>query len=126
MSGNRYLLDTNFIIGILKSNQLVLAEVLARQILVGECAYSAISQMELLSFSGIAKEEESLIREKLFQLTYLPLTSAVEDMAILLRQIRIVKLPDAIIAATALTFSLELLTLDKRLLAIVQAGAKLA
>jgi predicted nucleic acid-binding protein len=31
MSGNKYLLDTNFILGILKSDPLVLAQVSSRQ-----------------------------------------------------------------------------------------------
>ena len=125
MSGIKYLLDTNFIIGILKSNPVVLADMSARQVLVGECAYSAITRMELLGFPGITREEELLIRQKLAKITYLPLTSATEDLAISLRQTRTVKLPDAIIAATALCFGLELLTLDKRLATIAQAETDL-
>ena len=125
MNGIKYLLDTNFILGILKSNPFVLSDVSARQALTSECAYSAITRMELLGFPGITREEESLIRQKLFRLTYLPLTPAVEDVVILLRQTRTVKLPDAIIAATALCSRLELLTLDKRLLAITQTPTAL-
>ncbi|MEO8331738.1 MAG: hypothetical protein ABI479_04845 [Gallionella sp.] len=74
MSGNKYLLDTNFILGLLKSDPLVLAEVSSRQIHVDECSYSAITRMELLGFHSITREEESLIRQKLDRLTYLPLT----------------------------------------------------
>jgi predicted nucleic acid-binding protein len=39
----------------------------------------------------------------------------VEDVTISLRQTRKVKLPDAVIAATALCAGIELLTLDKQL-----------
>ena len=53
MSGSKYLLDTNFILGILKSDPLVLAEVSSRQIHVGECSYSAITRMELLGFHNV-------------------------------------------------------------------------
>ena len=76
--------------------------------------------MELLGFPGISREEESLIRQKLERLRYLPLTRAVEDVVISLRQTHKVKLPDAIIAATALCAGLELLTLDKHLQSVVQ------
>jgi predicted nucleic acid-binding protein len=120
MSGNKYLLDTNFILGILKSNPLVLAELSSRRLFSGECAYSAITRMELLGFQGITREEESLIFQKLEHLTYLPLTRDIEDKVIELRQLRKIKLPDAIIAATALCAGIELLTLDQHLLAVMR------
>lgn len=124
MSGNKYLLDTNFILGILKSNPLVLAELSSRRLLAGECSYSAITRMELLGFHSITREEALLIRQKLEHLTYLPLTRDIEDVVIDLRQSRKIKLPDAIIAATALCSGAELLTLDQHLLAVVRSGVK--
>jgi predicted nucleic acid-binding protein len=42
MSGLKYLLDTNFILGILKSTPAVLEIISFRQIRVAECGYSAI------------------------------------------------------------------------------------
>ena len=125
MSGNKYLLDTNFILGILKSDPLVLAQASSRQLHVGECSYSAITRMELLGFHGITQEEESLIRQKLDCLTYLPLTEYIENAVISLRQTRKIKLPDAIIAATALCSGIELLTLDQHLLSLAHSAAKL-
>lgn len=125
MSGNKYLLDTNFILGILKSDPLVLVELSSRPLHVGECAYSAITRMELLGFHGITRKEESLIRQKLDRLTYLPLTGNIENIVIDLRQTRKIKLPDAIIAATALSSGIELLTLDQHLLSVVNSVAKL-
>lgn len=122
MSGNKYLLDTNFILGILKRDPLVLAEVTSRRILADECSYSAITRMELLGFHGIKREEEALIRQKLEHFTYLPLTRDIEDRVIGLRQSRKIKLPDAIIAATALCSGTELLTLDQHLLAVARSG----
>ena len=124
MSGNKYLLDTNFILGILKSDPLVLAQVSSRQLHVGECSYSAITRMELLGFHRITRDEESLIRQKLDRLAYLPLTGNVENVVIDLRQTHKIKLPDAIIAATALCSGIELLTLDQHLLSVVNSAAK--
>ena len=125
MSGNKYLLDTNFILGILKSESLVLAQISSRQLHVGECSYSAITRMELLGFHSITREEDLLIRQKLDRLTYLPLTGNIENTVIELRQSRKIKLPDAIIAATALCSDIELLTLDQHLLSVVHSAAKL-
>jgi predicted nucleic acid-binding protein len=45
---------------------------------------------------------------------------AVEDHAIQLRRARRVKLPDALIAATALCHGLQLLTLDMGLLSVMR------
>jgi predicted nucleic acid-binding protein len=115
MSGVKFLLDTNYILGLLKSQPAVLEELALRKIGISECAYSAITRIELLGFQEISREEESLIRQKLERLTYLPLSRAIEDVTINLRQTRKIKLPDAVIAATALCAGIELLTLDKQL-----------
>ena len=121
MSGTKYLLDTNFILGILKSDDQVFAELASRRILAGECSYSAITRMELLGFHRITQNEKILIKQKLEHFSYLPLTKDIEDRVIDLRQSRKIKLPDAIIAATALCFGIELLTLDQHLLTIVRS-----
>lgn len=120
MSGIKYLLDTNFILGLLKSQPAVLEEVALRNLYIGACAYSAITRIELLGFPDISRDEESLIRQKLERLTYLPLSRAIEDVAISLRQTRKIKLPDAMIAATALCAGIELLTLDKHLQSVAR------
>ena len=121
MSGVKYLLDTNYILGLLKSTPEVLSEVTRRAILTVECGYSAITRMELLGFPGTTAEE-LLIQERLAQLTYWPLTSTIEDVAIAVRRTRKVELPDAIIAATAIHLQLELLTLDVGLQSVVRDG----
>ena len=124
MSGIKYLLDTNFILGLLKSDTAVLSEVSERKILATECAYSAITRMELLGFPGITRAEDSLIRRKLEHFTLVSLTSLIEDIVIKLRQTRKIKLPDAIIVATAIYADVELLTLDQHLLAVVHGVDK--
>ncbi|MDP1654038.1 MAG: hypothetical protein Q8L56_15060 [Rhodocyclaceae bacterium] len=68
MSGIDYLLDTNFIPGLLKSSPEALALINERQIESFQCAYSAITRMELLGFPGITPAEEALIQEKLARL----------------------------------------------------------
>ena len=115
MNGNSYLPDTNFILGLLQSSPDTLALINTRQIESHQCAYSAITRMELLGFPGITRAEESLIQERLAHLTYLPISSAVEDIAIRLRRTYKLKLPDAIIASSALAVGVELLTFDRQL-----------
>lgn len=50
MNGIKYLLDTNFILGLLKATPEVLAVVTDRDLLASSCAYSAVTRMELLGF----------------------------------------------------------------------------
>jgi len=120
MSGIKYLLDTNFILGLLKATPEVLAIVTERDLLASNCAYSAVTRMELLGYPNITSDEERLISDRLSKFTYLSISSEVEDLAIALRRTRKLKLPDALIAATAIHYSLELLTLDQALLAIAK------
>jgi len=119
MSGIKYLLDTNLVLGLLKATPEVVEMVANRDILASTCAYSAVTRMELLAYPGITNDEERLITDRLSKFTYLAITSEVEDLAISLRRTRQVKLPDALVAGTALHHGLELLTLDRALLAIV-------
>ena len=75
--------------------------------------------MELLGYHGITADEECLIKEKLAHFTYCPLSSEIEEAVIALRKKRKIKLPDAIIAATALCSGFGLLSLDRHLLSVV-------
>jgi predicted nucleic acid-binding protein len=120
MSGIKYLLDTNFILGLLKATPEVLAIVTERDLLASSCAYSAVTRMELLGYPNITSDEERLIADRLSKFTYLSISSEVEDLAIALRRTRKLKLPDALIAATAIHYGLELLTLDQALLAVAK------
>ncbi len=115
MNGIDYLLDTNLILGLLKSDPNSLALIADPEIDAGRCAYSEITRMELLGFPGITHAEASLISSRLAQLVYVPISRTVEDEAIRLRRIHKLKLPDAVIAASALLFNARLLTHDKAL-----------
>ncbi|MBK6999611.1 MAG: type II toxin-antitoxin system VapC family toxin [Rhodoferax sp.] len=119
MSGVKYLLDTNFILGMLKATPETTQWVSQRGLLADECAYSAITRMELLGFPGITLLEDQLIRSRLSSFAYLPITAEIEDATIALRCAKKIKLPDAIIAATASQHGLDLLTFDATLLATI-------
>lgn len=123
MIGVDYLLDTNFVLGMLKSTPEVLAVVSTKGLMARQCAVSAVTRMELLGYPGITGAEDALIRQRLAQFTYLPISTAIEDKAIELRRSHRVKLPDALIAATALCHGLEVLTMDIGLQSILRGAA---
>ena len=80
--------------------------------------------MELLGYHGITADVERLIKEKLAHFTCCQLSSEIEEAVIELRKIRKIKLPDAIIAATARCLGLRLLSLDRHLLSVVNASGE--
>jgi len=102
----RYLLDTNAIIYLVSGR-------LASPLPEGSYSVSIITEIELLSYAGIFDEEEQKIRDLLFLLERIQLIDSVKDETIKLRRKNRLKLPDAIIAASALIHDLILLTNDQ-------------
>ena len=115
MSGIKFLLDTNIVIGLLKDYEpaIQLAEEVGLEL--EKSAVSQITRMELLSYPKITNEDESIIKSFLKECTILLLDEKIEMKATLLRRSGAFKLPDAIVAATAIVNDLRLLTLDKRM-----------
>ncbi len=115
MSGIKFLLDTNFVLAILNEQDSVIQLMSNRSIDDADCAYSSIARIELLSFPKITPQDISIIEGFLSRLQYIPFSIEIENEAILIRRQYKLKLPDAIIAATAKCLKLELLTLDQQL-----------
>ncbi len=76
---------------------------------------SVVTRMELLAFPGITKDEEERIHRFLADLTVMPLDNGIENTAIAIRRTTRLKLPDAIVAATAVSVEAALITGDKNL-----------
>lgn len=112
MNGIKFLLDTNILIGLLNRTEAVIYLLTLQRVVITQCAFSAVTRMELLSYQGLKPEDRQTIVQLLGRMNYLPITSAIEDATIELRQKNKSKLPDAIIAATAQHHQLHLLTLD--------------
>ena len=106
MTGTEFLADTNAIIYLLKGNACM------KPYLDTRIALSVISYMELLSFSGITQQEERSIRAFTGMCRMLPIDNTIIEQTIKLRRQYRIKLPDAIIAATALSYELPLITAD--------------
>ena len=74
---------------------------------------SFISQLELLGFPSITAESEKMILEMIDNCVVIDINDFIKWEVIRLRRSYSLKLPDSIIAATALYFDLPLLTADK-------------
>jgi predicted nucleic acid-binding protein len=84
----------------------------------GNLGYSVITEIELLSFATLSQTDEQLIRSHLDLLYRLPLEQEVSEKTIWLRRQHRLKIPDAIVAASAWAINAVLLTNDKQLLAV--------
>lgn len=115
MSGIKFLLDTNFILAVLNEQDPTIQMMSDRSIDDADCAYSSITRIELLSFPKITPQDIGIIDGFLSRLQYIPFSLEIENAAILIRRQYKLKLPDAVIAATAQCLKLELLTLDQQL-----------
>ena len=89
-----------------------------------EYAISVITYMEVLGYAFESKKEEKFIVDLLscFQIKYL--NSDIVQRVISLRKIQKIKLPDAIICATAISENAYLLTNDSQLKTIKDLKVK--
>lgn len=100
--GTDYLIDTNTVIYLLDGKLPVVAETFLGGIIDDVCQLSVISQIELLSWQAITPESRMLLETFVANCRIIDLSAAVVQQTIQLRQTYRMKLPDAIIAATAL------------------------
>ncbi|MDP2902064.1 MAG: PIN domain-containing protein [Methylovulum sp.] len=109
--GIDYLFDTNILIYLLNN-------CLAENLPSGRYGYSVITEIELLSFPALTATDMEIINTYLGNIVLMNLTEAIKQKTISLRRTYRIKLPDAIIAATAIEAGAVLLTNDKALHAI--------
>lgn len=108
MSGNKFLLDTNAVLNILNGDT-TLADFLFEK----ELYLSIISEMELLSYRNISVQDKQKIEEFLDEFIIVNIDENVKLNTIEVRKTSGMKLPDSIIAATAISLKLALITSDK-------------
>jgi len=112
---DNFLLDTNIVLGFLNGH--VKINDFFQQHLAKQTLYvSQITRMELLGYANITSNEETCLNRFLSFVKILPISDAVCDQAISLRRKTRLKLPDALIAATAICFNFVLVTCDADLL----------
>jgi predicted nucleic acid-binding protein len=103
---NRIVLDTSIILNFLDG----IAGIPDLYSLIKEqdCFVSIITRMELLKYPEITGEEEIRINSFLFDVVVLPIDDDIEQETIRISRNTKLKLPDAIIAATAIVVDAEL------------------
>jgi len=106
MKHSVYCIDTNIFI-LLFNNRL------KEQIPDGDLVCSIITEIELLSFTALPPNEELLIRERLALLKIYKVDNTIKEKTIQLRRTSPLKIPDAIIAATAMIHDCVLVSNDK-------------
>jgi predicted nucleic acid-binding protein len=106
MNGIDFLVDTNFLIFVSQENEIVSA------FLDYNIGVSYISEMELLGVFSISKIQKDAMQKILDQCYILDSTTEIKKSAISLKQKYKIKLPDAIIAATAIHYNLPFVTAD--------------
>jgi len=111
MNGKNYLLDTNAIIALLKGHPKILNTIQSSDWI----GISIISQLEFLSYPHLSKLDIDLFIEFANRIHIVDLKSSQTDLMEGILQIRkenTLKLPDAIIAATAIKNDAALITAD--------------
>jgi predicted nucleic acid-binding protein len=109
--GITYILDTNAVIYLQKG-------MLAAPLPQGAYGISIITEIELRGFQGLTDPQRGWLKAFLDSVYIIGLTEDIKERAIELRQCYRIKLPDAIIAATAIEEAAVLLTNDQQLRAI--------
>ena len=109
MSGIDFVADTNILLYTLEGHSGI------ESLLHYSFAVSVISEIELLGKHEITSEETRIITELLSDCSLIELNNPIKNRAIQLRQKQKIKLPDALIAATAIELQIPLVTADKRL-----------
>jgi predicted nucleic acid-binding protein len=97
----RYLFDTNVFLYYLSADARIRRLFSEQFLSENEVVTSAIVRIELLSFSQLSHAQESALRDLLDQFRVIPITNDIEELAIDIRRKYRMKIPDAIIAATA-------------------------
>ena len=119
MNGNAYFLDTNAIIALLQGNKQIYGYLQTAQWI----GISIISQIEFLAFPGLSNSDKQIFRQFLSRVHVIELSPSqtdIIDLIIKLRQKYNLKLPDAIIAATAIQYNAELITSDVHFAKIIE------
>lgn len=110
---DRVLVDTNIIIYILNGHR-EMAERIHNQYIY----LSVISELELLSYPKITPKEEFVINSLLDDINIIDLNDGVKRETKRVRKLYGLKLPDSIIAATAIFLNCQLLTADQQFLKV--------
>ena len=101
------LIDTNIVLYTIKGNPVI------EPYLEFDFAISEISIIELLGVKNIDESTLKIRKKFIDGINNFPFNAEIKDLTILLKQSYTLKIPDAIIAATAMHYNQPLLTADR-------------
>lgn len=107
-----FIADTNFLVYVHEGNETILP------FLNYNFGLSFISEIELLGYKGITKNEETILKQLISDSFVIEWNSKIKEKTIDLRRKYSIKLPDAIIASTSLVYDIPLVSADKGYLKI--------
>ena len=107
MNGIDFVVDTNILIYLHEANPIV------SPYLNYSWSCSVITEIELLGALNLSDFDKSKLKELIADCIIIPFSDNIKDITINIRQNKKIKVPDAIIAATAIYFDLPLLSADK-------------
>ncbi len=110
MSGISIFCDTNVVVYLFDGDKGIAKILQGREVKI-----SFITELELLSKEGLTLTEKSRIHAFLNQCTIVDISPSIKKKVVQIRSQIKLKLPDSIIAATAIDQNLPLLTADQRL-----------
>lgn len=106
----RYLIDSNILIYFITGSASDEVLMTIKKILVSSFFISIISRIEVLGWNRHTETSYKMTNDLLKYSTIIPVDEAVANHAIHIRQSTNTKLPDAVIAATAISLSATLVT----------------
>lgn len=111
MSGKKIILDSNIIIYLSQDR------ILTDDLIVDKNYYyiSAITYMEVLGYKFDSADEEKIVRDLLSLFTIIYIDERITGKVIEIRKHNKIKLPDAIICATAISYKATLFSNDRKL-----------
>jgi len=109
MNGTSLLCDTNILLYLLSGDKTVTELLNQKKIFI-----SVITEIELLTFKKLATSEKKLIEALLSECTIIGLSEEIKKKTIEIRLFNKLKIPDAIIAATADYLKTPLVSADKQ------------
>lgn len=108
MNGIDLFVDTNILVNLAEGKKEV------DQYLEGNNLFvSVISEIELLGWHKITNQQKNFFQRLLNECTLIGLINPVKELAIELKQKHRIKLPDSVIAASAIHLEIPLLTQDR-------------
>lgn len=118
MNGDRFLIDTNILL------YLTGKKIDIEDLPEGEFYISFVTELEVLSYPSLLPEEEKNLKRLLAEIPIIDINKKIKERTIDFRRRYNLKLPDAIIGATAYVLGTSLITNDEGFLSVKEIQIK--